>query len=186
MRNWIEYCAERVPPRLRRQFGEAFVGIMATTANLISRGAAEALRASWIAESSSPDDALPFAGSMRNLLRYAGESAAAYRARLLNAWNTWQLAGDEQSINGQIAAAGLNGSVLFQPGHPGPNQEPSYWSQFWITTTHSDDASLNTIRAIVKKWKPVQWIFRGFILTGFTAPIVAIGEDAVGEHSVGG
>jgi hypothetical protein len=144
----------------------------------------------WLNDPDSPDDVLALAGAEFRLPRYASETSDAYRARILDAWSRYDNAGTPARINAEIAAAGLSGTVTFQPDHPGPPPELAvpYWSQFWITITTADvtDAGIAEMRAIVAKWKSVYWIFRGFILTGFTAPTVSIGEDAVGEHSVGG
>jgi hypothetical protein len=147
-----------------------------------------AVAGAWLDDPLSPDDVLPLAGAEVRLPRYANETSDAYRARILNAWTLYEFAGTAARINEQIAAASLNGTVTFQPTHPGPPPAllVPYWSQFWITTTHVDEASLGLLRAIAAKWKSVRWLFRGFIFTGYTSQLFAIGEAAVGEDAVGG
>lgn len=157
------------------------------TGDLLAEAVRLVLLMPWLLEDESPDDVLSLIGAEVRMPRYPSETAAAYRARLVDAFNRYDTAGTAARINAEIAAAGLTGTVTFQPGHPGPPPAllVPYWSQFWITTTHSSEADLSLLRSIVMKWKSVQWLFRGFILTGFTAPIAAIGELAVGEDSVG-
>src|SRR5690606_23888184 len=119
------------------------------------------------------------------------ESAAQYRARVHGAWDAYEAGGDESAIEGQLAAAGYPGAkVTFFLNEPGPHGEMPYRSQFWVVFppgTHPvtrDGPEWNgflwndgtawgpggmtpefaaTIRGIVRKWKPVQWICRGFI-----------------------
>jgi hypothetical protein len=172
--------------------GENAAAYYGTTLGLTGDVLAEALRCillmPWLLEPESPDDVLSLIGAEVRMPRYPSETAAAYRARLVDAFNRYANAGTPARINAEITAAGLNGTVTFQPGHPGPPPALTlpYWSQFWISTTHSTAAELDLIRAIVAKWKSVQWLFRGFILTGFTSQLFAIGEAAVGEDPVGG
>jgi hypothetical protein len=142
----------------------------------------------WLNDPDSPDDVLALAGAEFRLPRYPNETSSAYRARILDAWSLYENAGTPARINAEIVAAGLSGTVTFQPLHPGPSPALAvpYWSQFWITTTVTTGPELDTIRAIVMKLKSVYWLFRGFIFTGYTSQLFSIGEAADGEDAVGG
>lgn len=189
--NHRAYVESVSPPWAAGENSAGYYGAaLGLTGDLIAEALRLCLLMPWLLETESPDDVLALVGSELRMPRYQSETAAAYRARLVDYVNRYANAGTPARINAEIAAAGLSGTVTFQPLHPGPPPAllVPYWSQFWITITVADttDAGIAEMRAIVAKWKSVYWIFRGFILTGFTAPIVSIGEDAVGEHSVGG
>lgn len=94
------------------------------------------------------DDALPFIGLERALPRYSGESTASHRARLKLVWDTWILAGPEQSILGQLAIMGYTADIHFDmpgggetvaPTQPGRNAQQhiraypashDWWAQY--------------------------------------------------------
>lgn len=172
--------------------GEAFCGLcIGLCADALAEGASQALRLPWTNDPAQPDDALPLLASERALPIYAGELTATHRLRLADAWTTYSVAGDETSIESQLALAGYAGQVVFFPGLDGPNGQPApYWSQFWILFPHGthpvtsegfpwdsfdwDDGSAwgpigytesfsSTLHGIVRKWKPGHWICRGFI-----------------------
>lgn len=136
-RNWRDFAAAIVPTVLSGFYGERLVGVIALVADLISEGASEALKVSWLGEASSPDDALRFAAFDRNLERYPNETAAQHRARLLRAWQDWLAAGDESAIVGQLAAATFTQSVVYcqaewlRPPETDVLGNP-WWSLFWI------------------------------------------------------
>jgi hypothetical protein len=187
--NYRAYVESVSPPWASGENSAGYYGAaIGLTGDLIAEALRLCLLMPWLLEAESPDDVLALVGSEVRMPRYQNETAAAYRARLVDYVNRYANAGTPARINAEIAAAGLNGTVTFQPGHPGPPPALAtpYWSQFWITTTHTDDATLSLLRAIVMKWKSVYWLFRGFILTGFTSQLFAIGEAAVGEDPVGG
>jgi hypothetical protein len=151
----------------------------------------------WLADPTSPDDVLPLVGTERRMPRYPQELPATYRSRLLGAWDTYGFGGDESVLEAQLAAYGYPGKVTFFPGRDGPFGQPApYRTQFWITfavgthpvtgggppwdTFNWDDGSLwgpvgysaefaTTLHQIVNKWKPVQWVCRGFIFEFGTA-----------------
>lgn len=189
MDNFRKFLSEISPDGFAGDLSGAYLGAtLALAGDLMGEGLKQALRMAWLLEGTSPDDVLALMGLELRLPRYPSETAGAYRARLVNAWSLYDTAGTAARINEQIAAAGMNGTVTFQPLHPGPPPAllVPYWSQFWITTTHFSDADISVLRSIAKKWKSVRWIFRGFIITGFTSQLFTIGEAAVGEDPVGG
>lgn len=167
------------------------------TGDLIAEGMTAATRMPWLKDPNSPDDVLPLIANERGLQRYPGETPASHRTRLVKAWDSYSFAGSATEIEAQLAAYGYPGKVTFFPGRDGPfGQLAPYWSQFWLTFptgTHPvtsegppwdsfnwDDGHVwgpvgytpefaATLHAIVNKWKPVQWICRGFIFENGTA-----------------
>jgi hypothetical protein len=135
---WRSYLARLVPQWLGKYWGERLVGANGLMADIVSEGASEALRASWLRESTSPDDVLPLVAQERMLERYPSETAATHRERLINAWFTWEGAGHETSIEGQFAAAGFPGVVVYS--HREIDRGPStpwqpdvdHYTRFWV------------------------------------------------------
>jgi len=102
-----EYLLHQIPPpSLCGPWGSKLLGITALMADASMHSLACAVRAPWLRSKYSPDDALPLIGNERMMSAYPAETAATYRARLLDAWNAWGWAGDEASIEGQFEAAG--------------------------------------------------------------------------------
>lgn len=93
-------------------------------------------RTGWMMDEESPDDALPLFAAERRLPRYIAETAAQHRERLHNAWDIYDAAGSDETLVGQLAAAGYTGAEIKTAAHwptvPGPNGELPYWSQFWV------------------------------------------------------
>jgi hypothetical protein len=194
--NWREYLAGLVPQFLRGYWGSRFVGVIGLMADSVATGAAEALRVSWLLESTSPDDALPLDGSEKRMPRYPLETAASHRARLVDAWNAYEHAGLESAILSQLTAAGYPGCTIeFDSAREGPHGEAApYLSQFWVRfpvgvcspgsnwdSFNWDDgtawdtslsfAAVSTLRSIVNHWKPADWCFRGMLFAQ------AVGDD---------
>ncbi len=189
--NFREWVASISAPWLQGKYSAPYVGVvLSLTADLASAGLRQVLRMPWLLDPESPDDVLPLIGKERRMPAYPGESAASYRARLWGAGEAYRFAGSALAITTQLAAAGYpNAEVRFYPGTPGPNGALDYWSQFWVwfpVGSHPvtgagepwagfswGDGTLYgvsgatadffaTIRGIVRKWKPVDWICRGF------------------------
>lgn len=185
--NWTTWIFNLAPGWLQGYWGQRLLGICVLVADIVSEGASEAIRAPWLAESTSPDDCLSLKGEEYMMPRYPGETAEQYRARLLAVWETWPYAGSAQAIETQLAAAGFDATVVFHSDRLGPKgQAAPYRSQFWVllngtptyespawgdfdwgdgtewgaTDVSPEDADL--IRAIVRKWKPADWVCRGF------------------------
>lgn len=185
-RNWREFIAQVCNSWLLGPLSTGFVGVvLGITGDTAEEGMSEGVKMPWLLEPTSPPDALPLIGSERRMPRYPGETDAQYRARLYGAWDTYQFGGDENTILGQLALAGFPGAEIFDPGNA-TFSPPSYWSHFIIVFplgTHTVTAagpaygSFNwgatnygpvgltadtaaTIRGIIAKWKPVQWICR--------------------------
>lgn len=196
--NFREYIDSISPPWLLGDRSSGFVGLtLATVGDLLCDGMRLALRMPWLRDDESPSDVLPLIGSERRLPGYPKETLPQYRARLIGAWEAYRFGGSVYAIESQLAASGYpHARVTFFPGLPGPNGESPYYSQFWITfppgtheatevgalwdsftwddgtpwgPVHVDPQFLATVRGIVRKWKPVQWICRGFIFQFGTA-----------------
>jgi hypothetical protein len=178
------------PPWLLGELSGAFEGvILGLMADTIAEAMGAAVRMPWLLEPLSPPDVLPFIGSERRLPRYPGETEAQYRARLHGAWEAYEFAGDESSILGQLAKAGYPGAQIYDPWNMA-FLPLGYWSQFivwfpigthpvtdagavWGSFNWGDGtvygpggltvAIATTLRRIIKKWKPVEWICRGIM-----------------------
>lgn len=187
--NWRDWTANMMPPWLKANWGERFVGVHALLADTLSEALAEAMKVRWVREETFPPDALVHLGFNRNLERYPAETDAQYKARLDDAWNSWPLAGDETSIVDQLAAAGYPGcTVICYTNIGGPHGEPPpYWTQFWVRfpvgshpvvaagpewgtavwgsfswgTATIPAAFAATVRGIINKFKPADWVCRG-------------------------
>jgi hypothetical protein len=188
-RDWVKSIS---PPALLGPLSEAFVAVtQSLTADLLADGLRLALRMPWLLDEESPDDILPLIGKERRMPAYPAETPAQYRLRLWRAWDAYAYAGSEFCLTDQLAAAGYpNCQVIYYPARPGPNGQSPYWSQFWIRFPEGshevvrigsnwdgftwDDGTVwgpayfpplfvATIRGIVAKWKPVDWICRGFL-----------------------
>jgi hypothetical protein len=182
----------RVPSILRAKIGRRFIGAAMVLMDSVAQGLAHAARSPWLKSEEGPAfDALRYLGSECSLPRYPGETWPQYKARLERVWEDWPLAGGEPAIVGQFAAAGFPGvQILYFPSEPGPRGEPPpYWSQFslyfplgshpvtgagekwgafnwgsalWGPAGLTAEAAF-TMRSIVRKWKPAQWVCRKLI-----------------------
>jgi hypothetical protein len=96
------------PPWLRRFVGRRFMGgAVGLTFDLLAEGSAQALKAPWLREKSSPADALPPIGDERRMPRYPADTDDTYRARLADAWEAWDYAGAGTAIARQFNDAGF-------------------------------------------------------------------------------
>lgn len=189
----------RLPRVFRSGFGERLVGVFALMFDLLAEGTRQAVRAAWVGDRviGPAADALPDLGDQRSLPAYPTETFDQHHARLQRAWIDWPAAGDESSILGQLAAAGFPGAVIYtKQSHP-TMFASSDWSQFVVfypLGTHTVTApgplwgaflwgdgtaygpvgitleALNTIRSIVRKFKPGHWRCDGIIfeISGWT------------------
>ena len=79
------------------------------------------------------EDTLRLTGAERRMWRYPGEPLDTYRLRLMNAWDTYEFAGTDQSIEQQFANMGLTAEVFENPdwdwdGDAGNEK----WWRFWV------------------------------------------------------
>ena len=133
--NWREVIAELLPGiPFQNEWSGKLTQYTALLQDGVSQGVDEAIRCAWLAEETSPDDALPLVGRERNMPRYPAETVGGYRARLLGAWDAWEYAGNETGIMGQMNALGLTATLYTEAEwERGPLWEGQLWkSQFWL------------------------------------------------------
>jgi len=131
------------PPWLRRFVGRRFVGgAIGLTYDLLSEGAAQALKAPWLLSNSSPDDALPSIGTERSMPRYPADTNSTYRARLHKAWDTWQHAGNGVAIVEQLEAAGYTNTLVIPASNNDERPERPSWR---FEEPHAKDETLNLL-----------------------------------------
>lgn len=181
-----------LPGNWNTGLASGFFGVLCgLTGDMLSDGLSIVLRMPWLRDPMSPDDVLPLVGDERGMPRYPVEGVTSYRQRLLAAWDTYGSIG-EPTIPEQFRIAGYPGvTIRFNPAALGPKGEAApYWSQFWVYFPHSSGHPVTTpgpkynafnwgdgsvyglgvtidfyslIHGIVSKWKPVDWVCRGFI-----------------------
>jgi len=185
--NWVGFIRKIGFGPMNGSFGEGFFGVLTGfVGNQLFEGMGLALKAAWLREPESPDDVLPIVGGERRMPRYPVETPASHRARLLDAWDTYIYAGTEGILTAQLAAAGHAGVTIYDPSEL-VFLPSGYWSHFVVSIpvgSHAVTAPgpaygafswgdgsrygplgltpevLATIRAVIEKWKPVQWICR--------------------------
>jgi len=151
MGNFREFVANISPPWLRRANGERFVGMtIGLMSDLVSEGAAQALKASWLLSDTSPPDALPEIGTERSMPRYYADSDDTYRARLHAAWAAWQFAGNEEGTGGlgivaQYVAMGLPNVSIVPAENADHRPERRSWRFELVPTIVVDDAGLTYV-----------------------------------------
>ena len=157
-----------------------------------------------------PDDGLDALGRHYQIERYAGESHPSYRARLVNAWQTWETAGTAAAIEAQVRAFGVP-DVLVQEDHEIPGAWPgTMWprfrvrlgpdlgalslNRFYIGThtigggvpiggPHVDAAQRRALKGIARKWKAAH-SYPVDILVWESGTL--IGESTIGDDVIGG
>jgi hypothetical protein len=138
MTNFREFAAELSPSWLRRFFGERFVGVTeGLGADLIAEGEAQALRAPWLKESTSPNDALPSIGDERGIFRTPPETDAEYRERLFDAWDLWSEAATVLFAQNALAPFGIPAANITLVPNYFWNADPgsTHWSRWWLVIT---------------------------------------------------
>ena len=123
-----------------------------------------------------PDDGLDALGRHYQIERYAGESHASYRARLVAAWSTWETAGTAAAIEAQLLAFGYHATCYEAPDFRGSAGDAQHL--FWVVLntggiveigpmelgswvlgdgstlgTTATAETIATIKRIVLKWK---------------------------------
>jgi Phage tail protein (Tail_P2_I) len=119
---------------LQGPVGEAFLSAFGLMKDAIVEGTIGALRCRWLTV--CPDDALAAIGAERLLPGHAGESPAAYRARLLSAWDLWEYAGTKTGLLAALAGLGYHARIFENidwaaPPSPGYAADEEWW-RYWI------------------------------------------------------
>jgi len=182
-----QYMIELAPPWLRGRWGEAWNGTVGLAMDMVAEGAMQAVKARFIKQ--APADALPYAGTDRQIERAPGESDETYRARLLQAFETWQLAGTNKGILAALAVIGYPKAKIFE-SHDWFPTDPRWW-RFWlvIDPPHAftswklgdgtklgmkllgldakDKTALDLLRRVVRKWKAAHTVCEKLIIVLF-------------------
>lgn len=138
------FLTRLVPSWLQRAVSELFLRAHGDALDELATKAKDATKAGLVAVASS--DALPYHGLERGLPRFAGESDASHRARLVAAWETYETAGTRAgplSTGGTYGLVGMLSAALpgvtvqvraYRDPYLGPLRR-GYWSEFWVVLT---------------------------------------------------
>ena len=102
-------------------------GMVGLTFDLLAEGSAQALKAPWLREKSSPDDALPPVGDERMMPRYPADTNSTYRTRLADAWEAWQYAGAGTAIARQFNDAGFDSVQVIEASNNDERPSRQSW-----------------------------------------------------------
>lgn len=178
---WHRYVYDRAAPIFRAYWGLRFMGTAAGLLfDTIGQSIRDALDAPLIKGPGPAYDALRPLGEEQSMPQYADETWSQYKARIEDPWETWEFAGDENTIIDQLALSGRPGAQIFRW------QYPEHWSRFVVFypagshpvtgpgasygdgTTYGDGTlygvtgitgqQLSTYRGIIKHWKPARWV----------------------------
>jgi hypothetical protein len=191
--NWRDYVAKISAPWMLRTWGERFFGLLGLITDTASEGVKLALLSNWLLEPTSPDDILPKIGRERHLHRYPAETPAQHRTRLHQAWATWVNAGSHVNMITQFELAGWPGVMIFDNAEIYEWESPhdtENISRFWVImppeshtfaadgiwsdpgtwtdgglwdTSNATFEQIQTMRGIIRKFKPVDWRCAGII-----------------------
>ncbi len=102
MTTYAEWLPSTLTGFLRRHWGARLAYIPALLSDAVRALALEAVRAGIISQ--APTDGLPYIGEDRVLEHGIGETAATFRARCQDAWDSWEFAGTEAGMLEQLRA----------------------------------------------------------------------------------
>jgi hypothetical protein len=186
-KNWIDFVGKLSFGPFAGDRGGGFLGVLiGYVGDTVFEALSTAPKMAWLREPTSPDDVLPLVGDERRMPRYPVETSAQYRTRLLGAWETYKFPGTEGTMVAQLAAAGHPGVTIYDPSEL-VFLPSGYWSHFVVSIPEGSHAVTavgpaygsfkwgdgtvygplgltrevhSTIKAVIAKWKPVQWICR--------------------------
>jgi hypothetical protein len=186
--SFSKYMIELAPPWLRGRWGEAWNGTVGLAMDMVAEGAMEAVKARFLKQ--APVDALPYAGADRQIERAPGETDDVYRARLLQAFETWRLAGTNKGILTALAIIGYPKAKIFE-SHDWFPKDPRWW-RFWLVIepphvftawklgdgtklgmkllgldSAEGTAALDLLRRVVRKWKAAHAVCEKLIIVLF-------------------
>jgi len=186
-RDWREWMYRQSPGFLRNTWGQRFMGVLGLMLDALSEGTQQAVTARFFKSKTFPDDAYPLLGAERSMPRFPAESLAAYRARVLDAWNAWQQAGTAIGIIDQLGKLGFT-ATIYQNHEWDWDSDPANWSRIWVViTAHpwtndgdwgdpgiwgdggtwGSNASREEVRSVqnlVRQWKPAHVVVEHVIV----------------------
>jgi hypothetical protein len=203
---FVDYAKAHAPPWLLGEWGEKFLTVLGESRDAKTSLAREACKARM--SELAPADALVRIGADRVVLQAPGETDAAFRARLLTAFDIWHAAGTEQGIKDLLGAAGCVTVVLTEDqdvagalGHwarflidvfpPHPYTAPIEWAAAGPTTWgeesgvrwgFGDSTAVDYTRVVTRRWKPAHTRCLGVRVTWSGVPgysLMGIEDDAV-------
>lgn len=100
---YLDWIPSLAPTWLANKWGRRFHEVLGLTFDAFAQAADEGTKAHLL--ETCPDDALQWIGSERGLEQFPTETPDQYRARLLDAWTQWDLAGTPEAIVAILLAA---------------------------------------------------------------------------------
>lgn len=207
------YLRDILPPWLLGELSGGFTDVVVGYVHDALTEAATFARAiGWVKEDAVTVDSLPHLGRNFNLQRYPIETPGQFITRMQGAWDLWQFAGHEATIENQLHTLGFTGATVYDASEC-PGRAAGYWSIFWVffpEGTHPilgpgplcgsagdcgggaicgplglNNNELTTIRKIVRDWKPVDWIC-GALIFELLSPTCGADGDCGGGEVCGG
>lgn len=134
------------PTWMLREWGEKFtIGLLGYTGDAMLEAATLAVKAPWLLEASSPDDAVEFQAEETGIQRYPGETLAAHRARVQSPWDAWTFAGTKdghggsgQGLEGQLELLGYPNAYTLANYEFSIDGDAANWSRFVVIIPQSD------------------------------------------------
>lgn len=175
---WSEHLNDLLPWRYTRgNAGAYFMMLNALVSDLVDQLVYDTTYWRHTKHPNSPIDAPGVIGPECTIPRYSGESISQYTQRVEAKWQQWETLGSEESLLREMAYAGFN-DVYIEHDVPGDIRNPAspgYRSQFIIVINISSpspgtesrlvtDEQLATIRLLVARAKPVQYVCRDIVI----------------------
>lgn len=132
---YVTWLTSLLPGPLAGPWGRRWAGVVgAVGGDELLADAKVAVKARLPSE--APEDALPLLGADRVMPRLPGETVAAWRARIADAWETWRWAGTRHGLEVVIGQLGFTSYRLktaadFAPGLP-PGHRGDLWARWWL------------------------------------------------------
>jgi len=192
MGEYVDYMTKSATGPFRGTMGQRMVATFGLLFDAIQQTILDAVLSPWLDETNGPAyDSLRLIGKEQSIPQFPEESWLQYRARLRDPWSTWARAGGPPLIIEQLALGGFPGAQIFRwsaggspsefvvffpaGSHPVTGPGAAWGSFVWGDGTHYGPtgitpAQIETIRGIIKHWKPAIWVCKKVIfeLSGWT------------------
>lgn len=119
-------------PKMRRYYEARVIYGIGYAADKLAELATFAVGVRHVAN--CPDDAIPYHGRDRRLIRGPSESASSFRLRLFRAWDAWSQAGSVAGVVSQLQAylGKTTDPVILESQDAGVPARSTWWSRFWV------------------------------------------------------